>query len=210
MASDEHGGSTDGTTGGRIGIFGGTFDPPHVGHLVVAGDVARHLDLDRMIWLPAGHPPHKATQVVSPGSVRLAMTRAAVHGDPRFEVSDAEIRRPGPSYTVDTLRALAERYPDARLFLVIGADQLRAFHTWRDPSEIARLARVVVMDRDGCDAGTPDPGLELEWERVPVTRIDISSTDIRERVAGGESVRHLVPETVRRIIEDQGLYARGS
>ena len=203
-------GSGHGRRGDRIGVFGGTFDPPHVGHLIVARDVMAALALDRMIWIPAGLPPHKGDQGVSPSHVRLAMTRAAVRGEPAFEVSDAEVRRPGPSYTVDTLRELKGAYPDAQIHLVVGADQLDAFHTWHEPHEIAELAQLAVMDREGLEAAILDPGVDVDWDLVPVTRIDISSTDVRYRMANGHPVRHLVPEAVRRIIEDQGLYARGS
>jgi nicotinate-nucleotide adenylyltransferase len=194
----------------RIGVFGGTFDPPHVGHLIVAGDVAEALNLERMIWIPAGRPPHKDAGGVTDGAVRLDMTRAAVGDDPRFEVSGMEVGRPGPSFTVDTLRALRDQHPGSRLYLVLGADQFRALDEWREPEEIGRLATIAVMDRDGTMSEKTEPAVPVQWERVPVTRIDISSTDVRRRVADGASVRNLVTEGVRRIIEDRRLYSRGS
>ena len=194
----------------RVGVFGGPFDPPHVGHLVVARDVAEALHLDRMVWMPAGSPPHKQGEPISSPALRLDMTRAAVHGEDGFEVSDLEVRREGPSYTVDTLRTLREREPDVRLHLVMGADQFASFGTWRKPAEITRLARLAVMDRGGTEADRLDPGIDAQVDVVPVTRLDISSTDVRTRVRQGRSVRHLVPDAVRRIIEDRGLYARGS
>ncbi len=194
----------------RIGVFGGTFDPPHVGHLIVAGDVAEALGLERMIWVPAGRPPHKDAAGVTDGALRLDMTRAAVGDDPRFEVSGMEVGRPGPSYTVDTLRALRGQNPRAQLHLVLGVDQFRALDGWREPEEIGRLATIAVMDRDGTMSEAAEPSVRVRWARVPVTRIDISSTDVRRRVADGASVRHLVPEGVRRIIEDRRLYSRGS
>lgn len=194
----------------RIGVFGGTFDPPHLGHLIVATDVVAALDLDGVLWVPAGEPPHKRDASVSPAEVRLEMTRAAVGGDPRFEVSDIEVRRRGPSYTVDTLRDLRAGQPKSELHLLLGMDQLAVFHTWRAPEEVARLARLVVMERSGSPVGRTPPLPGLRWERVSVTRIDISSTDVRERVARGEDARYRVTEDVRRMIEDHGLYTRGS
>lgn len=189
----------------RIALFGGTFDPPHLGHLVVAGDVHHRLGLDRVVWVPAADPPHKRGMVGTPAALRLEMVRAAAGGDPRFEVDDLELRRPGPSYTLDTLREFRRRLPDAALHFLIGADALREFHTWREPDAIVALATPVVFAREGDhvrEAGGV-PAIQ-----VPVTRVDISSTEIRRRVAAGEPVRNLVPDAVLRIIEREGLYAR--
>lgn len=191
----------------RLGVFGGTFDPLHIGHLIVAQDAWAALGLDRVLLVPAAVPPHKRGRVVTPADVRLEMVRAAVAGDPRFEVSDLELRRPGPSYTVDTLRELHERYPGADLFFLLGVDQYRDFHTWREPEEIARLATLVVLSRTGI--------VEVE-SRVgtlptvlPVTRIDLSATEIRRRVAAGEPIRYLVPWGVEELILEEGLYRDG-
>jgi len=188
----------------RIGIFGGTFDPPHLGHLVMASDVHRVLALDRLVFVPAGDPPHKLGQVATPAGLRLEMVRAAVAGDDRFAVDDLELRREGPSYTVDTLREFRRRDPDGELFFLIGADALRDFRTWRAPDEVARLARLAVMERAGEPASAP---ASLEVRDVRVTRIDISATQVRSRVAEGASIRYLVTEPVRRIIERERLYA---
>lgn len=130
---------------GRVGVFGGTFDPIHQGHLTVAQDVLEALSLDRVIFVPAGRPPHKSFEGITPAPLRLRMVRSAVEGDPRFDVSDLELRREGPSYTVDTLQALREQESDADLFLILGADQWAGFGGWRDPEGIAGLARIVVM-----------------------------------------------------------------
>lgn len=199
----------DDDTGRRLGIFGGTFDPPHVGHVAVARDVADYLRLERLIWMPAGEPPHKPDQQVSPARLRLEMTRAAATGEPRFEVSELEIRRSGPSYTVDTLRELHEVYPGSDLFLVLGSDQLRTFATgWREPEAILRLATLARMDRAGDDAAqaSPDvPGMERAVH-VPVHRVDVSSTEVRARVARGVDVSALVPPGVLAVIEREGLY----
>ena len=190
-------------------MFGGTFDPPHVGHLIVAQDAVEALGLDELRFVVAGDPPHKAESAASPEQ-RARMTEAAVGDDPRLRVSRVELEREGASYTVDTLRRLREDEPDAGFVLLIGADQLRDFASWREPGEIARLARLVVMAREGHDPRRVDPsvdlGVDVEYDVVDVTRVDISSTRIRERISSGRSVRYLVPAAVRRIIEAEGLY----
>jgi nicotinate-nucleotide adenylyltransferase len=187
----------------RIGVFGGTFDPPHHGHLVIAADVHDALGLDRVLLVPSAVPPHKRNTVQAAAEVRLEMLHAAVRGDPRFQVDDLELRRPGPSYTVDTLRALRERFPGAELFFLIGADNVRELSSWREPEEIVRLARIVVVPR-GCesiDAEAPFPFLT-----VPVIRTELSATEVRRRVAAGLSIRYLVPDAVREIVAREGLY----
>ncbi|HEX2187687.1 MAG TPA: nicotinate-nucleotide adenylyltransferase [Longimicrobiaceae bacterium] len=187
----------------RIGVFGGTFDPPHHGHLVVAADVHAALELDRVVLVPSAAPPHKLDTVQAPAETRLEMVRAAVRGDDRFEVDDLELRRPGPSYTVDTLRALRDRCPGAELFFVVGADNVPELGSWREPEEVVRLARIVAVAR-GCeniDADAPFPLLS-----VPVTRVEISATDVRRRVAEGRSIRYLVPDAVCAIVAREGLY----
>ncbi|MEW5926339.1 MAG: nicotinate-nucleotide adenylyltransferase [Gemmatimonadota bacterium] len=187
----------------RIGVFGGTFDPPHHGHLAVAADVHDALGLDRVLLVPSAVPPHKRHTVQAPAEVRLEMLHAAVRGDPRFEVDDLELRRPGPSYTVDTLRALRERFPGAELFFLVGADNVRELSSWREPEEIVRLARIVAVPR-GCesiDAEAPFPFLA-----VPVIRTEVSATEVRRRVAAGLSIRYLVPDAVREIVAREGLY----
>jgi nicotinate-nucleotide adenylyltransferase len=187
----------------RLGILGGTFDPPHVGHLIVAQDAWQALGLERVLFVPAAVPPHKRERVAAPAELRLAMTRAAVGDDARFEVSELELRRPGPSYTVDTLRELRDGEPDAALFLLIGADQFRQFHRWREPESIARLAEVVVMSRAGEETAE---SAGIPHRTLAVTRIDVSATDVRRRVAAGESIRYLVPPGVEAIIRERGLY----
>lgn len=197
---------------GRLGVFGGTFDPPHVGHLIVARDVVEALRLDRMLMVPAARPPHKGSDgaTPSPAEVRLEMLRAAVADDPLLDVEDMELRREGPSYTVDTLEALRERHPHDALHMVIGVDQLAGLATWRRPEAVARLARLAVLARAGADPRAVDPGVKVPFDVVPVTRVDVSSTAIRHRVRDGRSVRYLVPEAVSRIIEREGLYAHAA
>jgi nicotinate-nucleotide adenylyltransferase len=187
----------------RIGILGGTFDPPHHGHLIVAGDAFEALSLDRLLFIPAGNPPHKPGSVTATGAQRLRMLEAAIAGDSRFAVDDRELRREGPSYTVDTLRELRAETPDAGLFFLLGVDQFRALGSWREPGEITRLAQLGVFARGGTD---PDISGTFPAVRVPVRRIDISATEIRERIAAGRSVRNLVPDSVAAIIEEERLY----
>jgi len=193
----------------RLGVFGGTFDPPHAGHVRVARDVADALALDRVLWIPARIPPHKQTEAVSPAPVRLEMVRAAAAADPRFEASDVELVREGPSYTVDTLRELRGRHPSAHLFLILGADQLRTLeHGWKEPVEILRLATLALMDREGEAAPevAPDlPGMERAVH-VPVTRVDVSATRIRAALAAGDDVSAWLPPGVLEVIRREGLY----
>lgn len=187
-----------------IGIFGGTFDPPHTGHLIAAQDACEALALDRLIFVPAADPPHKQGTGVSAVAIRLEMLAAAVAGNARFEVSTIELDRPGPSYTVDTLRALAAANPGCTLNLLIGVDQVREFESWHQADEVRRLAQVIMLTR----AGTSEAGGEAPFVRqvVRVTRIDVSSTLVRERVAAGRSIRYLVPDAVEKIIAREGLY----
>ncbi len=183
----------------RLGVLGGTFDPPHVGHLVVAQDVHEALELDRLLVVPAARPPHRGATL--PAEVRLDLVRRAFDGDERIEVSDLEFRREGPSYTVDTLaRIREERAPD-ELWCVIGADQLPELSDWHHPDRILELARLAVMSR-GADLPGPDeaPG-GVAFRPVPVTRVELSSTRVRERLAAGRPVRYLVPEAVREPLE---------
>jgi nicotinate-nucleotide adenylyltransferase len=188
----------------RIGILGGTFDPPHLGHLIVGSDACDVLGLDRLLFVPAAVPPHKPESVVATPEQRFEMVHAAIAGDPRFEADDLELRREGASYSVDTLRVLHERYPGAELFFILGVDQIRELESWREPREIARLARIAAVAR----AGDEIPALRHPVLEVPVTRIDVSSTEVRMRVREGRPVRYLVPVAVAEVIERYELYRR--
>jgi nicotinate-nucleotide adenylyltransferase len=185
----------------RLGVYGGAFDPPHLGHLVAASDACDVLSLDRLLWIPSAVHPLKAVRTAA--ALRLEMVRAAIAGDPRFGADDLELRRGGPSYTVDTLRALRAREPGAELVLLTGADNLADLPRWREPDEIARLATLAVVSRAG---ETVLPGGPYPAVAVPVTRVDVSSTEVRRRVAAGQSIRYLVPEAVRAVIERERLY----
>jgi nicotinate-nucleotide adenylyltransferase len=186
----------------RIGVFGGSFDPPHLAHLVVAEQARAQAGLDRVLWVPAQRSPLKEDPEPADAHHRLAMVALAIHGHERFGVWDGELRRPGPSYTVDTLRQLREEHPDWDLHLVIGGDSLASFEHWRDPDGIRRLARLVVYPRgEASPAPTGDRATVLD-----VPRLAVSSTDLRRRVAAGGSIRYFVPDAVLRYIIDHGLY----
>ena len=194
----------------RLGLYGGSFNPPHVGHLVIAEAMREAAALDRVVWMPAARPPHKTgADLASPGA-RLDLVRAAIVGNDAFEASDLELRRAeatgAPSFTVETLRALTDAHPDAVWHLLLGEDSYAALASWREPDAVAALARLVVYRRpdtpphDAAHAAR-FPAL---WADAP--RLDVSSTDIRARLRAGHSVRYLVPDAVRVAIEAQSLY----
>ncbi|HET7613519.1 MAG TPA: nicotinate-nucleotide adenylyltransferase [Gemmatimonadaceae bacterium] len=190
----------------RIGVFGGTFDPPHVGHLLLASDAREALNLDRLIFIPAGAQPFKINSPpVAPARDRLEMVRLAVADDAHYSVDDAEIERKGLSYTVDTLEQLATRYPSGKLFLLLGEDALAAFDQWREPERIRELATLAVMRRDGGSTAAVKPVPDGVIE-VSTRRVDVSSTEIRARLRAGKSIKGFVPESVERFIEARGLY----
>lgn len=191
-------------TAARIGIFGGTFDPPHIGHLVAALEARQVLDLDVVLLVVAGEPWQKVSErSISPAPDRLAMVRAAVADAPGLEVSDVEVRRSGASYTADTLAALRETEPGAELSVILGRDAAAGFTTWERYQEVADGARLVVVDRPGHQAPL-DP--RFAWERVDIPELEISSTEIRARVAAGRSIRYLTPDAVAICIQERGLY----
>ncbi len=168
----------------RLGLFGGTFNPPHAGHVAVAQAAREQLALDRVLWMPSARPPHK-TVGVSPAH-RLAMTQLATSDWPDFDVSDLELRRAGRSFTADTLDALHALHPDARWWLILGEDSLASFPTWRDPDRIVALARLAVYRRgEGAPVGSPYAEY-VDWIDAP--RVDVSSTSLRERLSHGRSI----------------------
>lgn len=193
----------------EIGVFGGTFDPPHLGHVNVARDALERLGLDRVLLVPARRSPFKEGGTgATAGELRREMCEAAIGGEAGLDVWDGELHRPEPSYTVDTLRELGQS--GRRITLLMGVDQWARFHLWREPRRILEVARVGVLTRGGYD-GPEEPGGPGPWPcvRVPVRRIEVSSTEIRRRIRAGRSVRFLVPEGVRRIIEHHSLYGVG-
>lgn len=191
----------------KIGVFGGTFDPPHLGHLIVAEHVREWLGLEKVIFVPAVIPPHKRQRSdITPAEERLEMVRRAIAGNPSFDSSDIEIRRGGISFSVDTLKELRMHYPSDELHLLIGMDNVRDFKTWKDPEMIKRIAKVVVMTRPGT---IPDPEIRVELTTMivcEVPEIGISSNEIRELVRKGCSIRYLVPLSVVEYISEQMLY----
>ncbi len=198
----------------RIGVLGGTFDPPHVGHLWLAALAADAHRLDRVLFMPAAQPPHKPRDEMSPTIDRLLMTRLAIESDPVFELSRMEMERPGPSYTVDSVVQLRTDYPDAELFLIMAADSLAEIDTWREPDRLLELVEWIVGPRPG--APDPDPAALVERFGVAARRIHlldgpalaVSSSEIRQRVADGHTIRYLVPDPVERLIRERRLYRK--
>jgi nicotinate-nucleotide adenylyltransferase len=196
----------------RLGILGGTFNPPHLGHLICAQEAHLRLALDRVILIPAAQSPHKPFDEDDPGAGhRLTLCRLAVASDERFEVSSMEVDRPGPSYTVDTLRELHSREPDSELYLIVGGDVAAGLPTWREPEQVLSLAELAVATRPGTPRRSIDGALRVlsgsdraAFFEMPT--IEISSTDIRRRVQSREPIRYLVPEAVANYIDEHRLY----
>jgi nicotinate-nucleotide adenylyltransferase len=190
----------------RIGVFGGSFDPPHIGHLLLASDAREALRLDRLIFVPAATQPFKVhTPPVAPARDRLEMVRLAVADDANYVVDDTEIGRKGLSFTVDTLEHLSKKNPGAELFLLLGEDTLAGFDGWRNPERIRELATLAVMRRSGFER-SPVAVMADSVTNVSTRRVDVSSTEIRERLRAGKSIKGFVPESVERFIEARGLY----
>jgi nicotinate-nucleotide adenylyltransferase len=194
----------------RLGVFGGSFDPIHYGHLRMAEVAREEVGLDRLLFIPTQVSPFKTGREVAPAALRLEMLRLAVTGNPAFAVSDAEVRRPGPSYTVDTLRALADEYPDAERFFLTGTDAVRDLPQWRAPEEVITLARFVVMTRPGVASAEVLRALPDAWEAritfIDMPGLDISSSYLRERLGQARSVRYLLPRAVEEFIDKHHLY----
>jgi nicotinate-nucleotide adenylyltransferase len=188
-----------------LGVFGGTFDPPHIGHLVAANEARAARGLDRVLLVVANEPWQKTgTREISPAADRLAMVEAAVQGVEGLEASAVEIERGGPSYTADTLETLAARDSDGARFLILGADAAAGLDTWERAEAVPRLATLVLVDRPGLPAPAPPPG--WAFDRVEMPRLDVSSTDLRERVAAGRPLTFLTPDAVVSCIRDRRLY----
>lgn len=190
----------------RIGLFGGSFDPPHTAHLIVAERMAEAFGLQEVIWMPAARSPHKQNHDLTPVEVRMRMVHAATQDNQRFSVSDIEVRRGGISYTIDTLRELAASRATDRFSLIIGSDSLESFGRWHEPRGILEIADLLVYNRPGAlPVDVPD-WIEARTSYADAPRTDISATDIRSRRALGQSIRYLVPAAVEAIIENEGLY----
>lgn len=190
----------------NIGIFGGTFNPPHNGHLIIGEHVRERMRLDRILFIPSAISPHKQREETVSSRDRLEMVRLAIQGNERFAFSDVEIVRGGVSYTVDTLQELCRTHPRDHFHLLIGLDNLPEFHSWKDPQRILELADVVVMSRPDFTPHSVDPAIVREVTTCTVPEIGISSREIRRRVKEGKSIRYLVPPDVEGYIRKRGLY----
>lgn len=189
----------------RVGLFGGTFDPVHLGHLLVARAALEELELDRLTFLPAARSPFKPDAAPAPSALRLRMLRLALAGERRFDVDDREVRRGGVSYTVDTVRELiAHEFLEATLFWLIGADHVITLPSWREAEALAGLVEFVVISRPGERAVELPPSFRLRPLRGWPLRL--SSSEIRDRVRRGKSIRHLVPPAVAEVVTAEGLY----
>jgi nicotinate-nucleotide adenylyltransferase len=195
----------------RLGIFGGTFNPPHLGHLICAQEAYVQLRLDCVMLMPARIPPHKAVDDEPGPEHRLELCRLAVAGDPRFAVSDLEMRREGPSYTLDTLRELHTQHPDTELFLIVGGDVAAGLPHWHEPERVLSLATPAIAKRRGTPRASIDEALgklrggdRASFFRMP--RVGFSSTMVRERVRSNEPIRYIVPDGVAEYIHEHGLY----
>jgi nicotinate-nucleotide adenylyltransferase len=183
----------------RTGLYGGSFDPVHHGHLILAREAMEELGLDRVVFIPANCSPHKPGSPPADAGARLEMLRVSLDGEPGFELDDCELRRGGPSYAIDTVRAMRARHPGDELFYFIGEDNVEGLETWREFEALHREVRFVVLARRVVPAGGEFP--------VVARRIEISSTEIRNRVAAGRSVRYLLPTKAWEIIRERRLYS---
>lgn len=195
----------------RLGLMGGTFDPIHVGHLILAEQARERFALDRVLFVTSAIPPHKRDNSVTDVAHRLEMTRLAVADNEFFECSTIEIERRGPSYTIDTVRQILRLYgPDSAVYVLLGADEGRDLMKWREPYEIAKLAKIVIANRPGLPVDGVIESLpqELAGGIVPLEMppVGISSTDLRDRVRSGRSIRYLVPRAVEDYVWSKGLY----
>ena len=189
-----------------VGLFGGSFNPPHVAHLVVAEVVRDQFGLDEVWWIPNATPPHKPNDELAAVQHRLAMTERTVEGNPAFRVCGVEVERDGVSYTVETLRVLQDQHPDTDFALILGSDSLDHFADWHRPDEIAERVPFIVYKRPGAIESVADPRFvnDVRYAAAPV--MDISGTEVRARRRAGRSIRYLVPEAVRAYIDTHDLY----
>ena len=200
----------------RIGVFGGTFNPPHIGHLACARAALAELGLERLLLMPVAQPPHKEAEADPGVEHRLAMCRLAAAGDERLEVSTLEAERGGPSFTVDSLRALNQGHPQDELTFVAGGDMAASLPGWREPEEVLRLARFAVAERSGAERERVEEavsGLRGAGERLcffDMPRVDVSSSAVRRALAEGRPVRDLIPDAVAGYIDEHGLYRRAA
>lgn len=195
----------------QLGILGGTFDPPHIGHLLLAETARETLQLEQVLFLPAGQPPHKGDRTISPAEHRLAMTELLVAENPHYRADPLDLHRPPPHYTATLLPLLRDGYPDAVLWLLIGGDSLRDFLSWHRPEEILKFARLAVLPRPGADPDWPAlvaalPALEGAVTFLDGPSVALSATQIRRWAAAGRGLNYLMPPAVREYIHRHQLY----
>ena len=195
----------------RVGVLGGTFDPPHIGHLVIAQEALAQLGLTRVIFAPTHQPPHKPANGISPIEQRLEMVRLAIAAHREFSLSEVDVDRAGPTYTVDTMHLLHAQFPDAELYFIMGMDSLANILTWRSPDQLIQSCRLAVFNRPGFSVDLAAleaqlPGLRDRTVLLPSPALDIAASDLQRRVRAGQSIAHLVPETVASYIAAHGLY----
>ena len=190
----------------RLGILGGTFNPIHIAHLLIAEQVGEACGLEKVLFVPARIPPHKDSPDMAPAEDRYRMTVLATESNPRFEVSRIELDRSGRSFTKDTLQELLETYPDTELFYIIGSDAAAELSTWREPDLVLKLARLLVVKRPGYDLTRLEERCGKNAETVSVSELNVSSTEVRERIKKGLSIKQLVPEKVEQYIREKRLY----
>jgi len=187
----------------RLGIFGGSFNPPHMGHLVICEIAREYLSLERVLFVPSKNPPHKNPTELAPAEIRLIMTKRAIEGNRYFQLSTVEFEEGQEPYTVNTLERIKQDFPGSELYLIIGGDSLTEIESWHNWKRLWELAHIVAAKRTGDKYPENLPG---EVIFIPTPYIDISSTEIRERIKAGKSIRYLVPNGVMEIIEKYGLY----
>ncbi len=190
----------------KIGVFGGSFDPIHIGHLAIAQEARWQFGLDVVLFMVTAHPPHKK-EPEAPVEHRLKMVESAIEDEPHFQSSRIEIERGGDSYTAETLRQLRKMHPQASLYLIVGSDSAIDFSTWKNPEEVIEMANVVIASRPGFDLSRMEPRLKGKAEISQFPALELSSTTIRERLRNGRPIRFLVPEVVERYIREHGLYS---
>lgn len=199
----------------KVGILGGTFDPIHIGHLIIAEEARYQLGLDRVVFLPAGKPYFKKDRIISNADDRLEMIKLGIKDNPLFDVSDLELRRDGPTYSIESIPKLKEQYGGAELYFLIGLDALADIHKWKYPQELIEMCQIVGVTRPGYadfDWSEIDKDIDDASKRIKiieVSRIGVSSTDIRMMAANGIPIRYLVPDAVVRYVEEHGLYKQG-
>ncbi len=194
----------------KVCLFGGTFDPPHIGHLIIAETVKETEGFDKMIFVPAGIPPHKTKSDLSTIEDRLIMLRLALEGNENFELSNVEIKRGGVSYAIDTIRELKKRYnlKSKEIYFLMGSDTLKEFHTWHKPEEILEESQVLVAARPGFRPSWISPDILSHIHFANVPQIEISSSLLRQRIIARQTVRYAVPAAVEEYILEKGLYRR--